>query len=366
MAKNLVHMLALKELTTVCLRENIGDEQSKLLEDSFQTYQREKAWMRARTLHLKYGGRSEAVALLNGMCGSIIWEVEDHQVGSRYQLRPLGYFATAEGWCFEQILLNYLSYLHQRVREDPDIQRIKSEDLQGSLLLNENLIKILGILVHDGHFYGRNFSNSPGDSWEADLPEDVEDIPENPWDYMQKKLFQDFDPEMPVTRVAISEYFKNRRSPLVGFHFGTSLSQPLSIAQTYVNLERIRKLKELKNAKFDFKKLVRLCEELNEASRAGSYFSMVFILRSILDHVPPIFNQPNFAAVAANFTGGRSVKITITKLDAFLRNIADLHLHEQIQKSENLPNAQQVDFAPALDVLLSEVIRITLDSDRGD
>jgi hypothetical protein len=46
-------------------------------------------------------------------------------------------------------------------------------------------------------------------------------------------------------------------------------------------------------------------------------------------------------------------------LENAARKIADTHLHMPIRKSETLPVAQQVNFAAQLDVLLSEIIRVT-------
>jgi hypothetical protein len=45
-------------------------------------------------------------------------------------------------------------------------------------------------------------------------------------------------------------------------------------------------------------------------------------------------------------------------LENAARKVADSLLHMPIRKSETLPMAQQVCFAPQLDVLLGEIIRI--------
>jgi hypothetical protein len=47
------------------------------------------------------------------------------------------------------------------------------------------------------------------------------------------------------------------------------------------------------------------------------------------------------------------------QLDLMARNIADLYLHEHIRGAEALPLPQQVNFGPALDLLLQEIVRIT-------
>lgn len=47
-------------------------------------------------------------------------------------------------------------------------------------------------------------------------------------------------------------------------------------------------------------------------------------------------------------------------LDKSLKNIADGYLHLKIRQKEVLPNETQVDFRQDLDLLLSEIIRISL------
>ena len=45
-------------------------------------------------------------------------------------------------------------------------------------------------------------------------------------------------------------------------------------------------------------------------------------------------------------------------LNVTIRGIADMYLHQQIRKTEVLPNETQVDFRKELDVLLGECLRI--------
>jgi hypothetical protein len=121
---------------------------------------------------------------------------------------------------------------------------------------------------------------------------------------------------------------------------------------------RLDELRALASPDFDFRKLVRLCEELNIASREECYFATAMLTRGLLDHVPPIFGKKNFDEVASNY-GGKSFKGTMQHLQNASRNVADGHLHQQIRKSETLPTAQQVNFASGLDVLLAEIVRMT-------
>ena len=128
---------------------------------------------------------------------------------------------------------------------------------------------------------------------------------------------------------------------------------------TLIAESRLDELRALTSSQFDFRKLIRLCEELNIASREDCYFSIGMLTRGLLDHVPPVFGVKSFGEVANNYVGGsKSFKDTMLHLDTAAKKIADGLLHTQIRKSETLPTALQVNFAPALDLLLGEIVRI--------
>ena len=123
---------------------------------------------------------------------------------------------------------------------------------------------------------------------------------------------------------------------------------------------RLVELRSMASVEFDFRKLVRLCEELNSAYGQRLYYATAMLIRALLDHVPPIFGFKTFGEVANNYAGGgRSFKETMQHLENASRKIGDAHLHLPIRKSETLPTAQQVNCSQQLDVLLSEIVRIT-------
>jgi Arc/MetJ-type ribon-helix-helix transcriptional regulator len=130
-------------------------------------------------------------------------------------------------------------------------------------------------------------------------------------------------------------------------------------AKAYVDLARITTLQSIRNAKWDFARLAELCRELNVAAANRCHMSTAMLLRTILNHVPPVLGFNTFAEVANNYAGTKSFKSSMQRLEISLRNIADLHLHTPIRAREDVPSAVQVDFAADLDVLLGEVIRLT-------
>lgn len=124
----------------------------------------------------------------------------------------------------------------------------------------------------------------------------------------------------------------------------------------FVDKKRLLELKK-KKGKFDFSRLVQMLIEIDHSFSVGSYISVILLIRAILDHVPPIFNQNSFAGVANNY-GTKSFKDSMLRLETSSRNIADSYLHTRIRSKDSLPNKTQVNFSNDLDVLLAEIIRV--------
>jgi len=125
----------------------------------------------------------------------------------------------------------------------------------------------------------------------------------------------------------------------------------------FVHPERINELKKINNDQFDFSRLLQLCNEINDNFSRGNYLSVAMIGRSILNHVPPLFNFESFNQVSNNY-GNKSFKSVMDHLNTTMRSIADSYLHDTIRKRESVPNSNQINFSQDLDVLLSEIVRI--------
>jgi len=124
-----------------------------------------------------------------------------------------------------------------------------------------------------------------------------------------------------------------------------------------VSPTRLNELRNIPSGKFDLRRLIRTCEEINECYRNGCYIAVASLVRILLDHVPPVFGVRNFAEVA-NSAIGRSLKASLLNLETSSRKIADALLHTQIRESESLPTDASVSSSADVDVLLSEVARI--------
>ena len=126
-----------------------------------------------------------------------------------------------------------------------------------------------------------------------------------------------------------------------------------SNVKSFISPQRIKELKSVNN-QFELKKLVALCSELNACHKEACWYAVIALTRTILHYVPPLFGQPNFESVVAQYNG-KSLKTVLEELQKVTKSIADHHLHEQAKQSEALLTEQQVNFGNQLDVLLQEV-----------
>ena len=137
---------------------------------------------------------------------------------------------------------------------------------------------------------------------------------------------------------------------------------PTQSGPDYVDPDRIAELKVIEHSSFDLAKLIRLCEELNVNQAAGNTYSVIMLVRAILDHIPPVFAAKDFAQVASQI-GGKSKKSILDRLERVSRELANVHLHQQIRNKEPLPNPTQMNFSSELDFMLCEVIH-ALEGDK--
>lgn len=125
----------------------------------------------------------------------------------------------------------------------------------------------------------------------------------------------------------------------------------------YASLELIKKLELLNQKPLFTLKLTSLLDELNVAYANNMVYACHALLRSVLDHVPPIFGSNDFNAVADNYSWGRTDKAHMKALKDF-RNSADDALHKQIRKTDVLLELQGIPNHRALNVLLSEAVEL--------
>jgi hypothetical protein len=127
----------------------------------------------------------------------------------------------------------------------------------------------------------------------------------------------------------------------------------------YIDKSIIEEIRKLPTTTFDFNRLVRLLEELNDNYDSENYYSVAFLLRAIIDHVPPVFSKNNFAEVANQYSFKKSNKNLVAKLENVGRDVSDRELHLQIKNKEVLLTDGEIDHKASLAALLREIIHIS-------
>ena len=156
------------------------------------------------------------------------------------------------------------------------------------------------------------------------------------------------------------ETYAERRSYVIKIYKNLKIEtiKTKNNSHNYINLGRMRELKSVNNTNFDLSKLIRFCEEINISYANNAYLSCGMLVRSVIDHIPPIFGVNAFSEIENNYKGSKSFKESMKHLNASSRKIADQYLHTQIRNKEVLPNENQIDFSNDIDVLLAEIYRI--------
>jgi hypothetical protein len=123
----------------------------------------------------------------------------------------------------------------------------------------------------------------------------------------------------------------------------------------FLNTEVLLRLKGVQGARLDPSKLVKMCEELNDAYARGNYVSSALLLRAIINHVPSVFGASTFSEVVSQ--SGRSIKAILARLNDDARPIADLHTHILMRQTEYLPTKNQLEpYKTSFEVLIQEVL----------
>ncbi|MET8945434.1 hypothetical protein ABZX30_18075 [Streptomyces sp. NPDC004542] len=126
----------------------------------------------------------------------------------------------------------------------------------------------------------------------------------------------------------------------------------------YVHVDLMEELQTVAaTTRWKVHKLIALCQGLNDAYLAENPYACAAMIRSILDHIPPVFGHTDFKHVAAQhvFSMKRNDKNHAQKLAAF-KDIADDVMHRPI--SHTVPRISMDDIPEPirLNAVLNEVV----------
>jgi hypothetical protein len=318
--------------------------------------------------------RDQAEPAYDALGGKVIIQ---HYVDGVSSLSPtlLGALLSSNGRHLEDILCRCLQFVREKYEDQPELQSLSSELIQSGCALKseelEELRLMLSLAYHTLVVFGGG--SQTGGPWTLQVRDEVDQLRTvNDWRaYVHAEIMKNFDPSFPVSeakRAGLQPQwtFVDRpetRSSSVEVASDLRMTMTHALATSikehfYVDQRRLEELRAAQSDKWDLKRLIRMCEELNSSYEDGSYIACSMLVRSIVDHVPPIFGKQLFAEVASNYAGSKSFRASMFQLDRSLRNLADGNLHTHIRRTESLPTETQVRFWADLDKLLEEIVRI--------
>lgn len=129
-------------------------------------------------------------------------------------------------------------------------------------------------------------------------------------------------------------------------------------SSSFISNELVDQFTSLKVRKFSLKRLIHYCEQINRNYELGYYESVAFTTRALMDHVPPIFNQPNFESIGSKVGQGKttSFKKSCDKLHNSLKHIVDDLIHKQISAGTSLLVKEEIDFSQDLNTFLRRTL----------
>ncbi|GAA4536411.1 hypothetical protein [Amycolatopsis samaneae] len=266
------------------------------------------------------------------------------------------------GWNF----IKALRYMIKKIAEhEPDpfevtLIDVTSEDLRRDTGLDYSFIRALPGILQNEPF---NLTTS----YQADIVDDLR------WTLTLGPILAEYED---VTTV---EQYVHRAVTLVGsledktpsgvditeasIPSATETASPAAnervlAGKQYVNQKVIDALEQKETtSSFSLDKLLQLINELNTNYALGNPYACHALLRAILDHIPPVFSQPHFQAVASNHNWSQTDKRYMKLLVEF-RNQADDVMHRQIRKSVTVIDMHDVPQKAWINALLVEVAEV--------
>src|SRR5574341_196802 len=191
------------------LRESLTDQQREFLSRIWAYYQENRKWIRTSLLHSLCGGKDVVRPALEELGGSIVCEYEEgrHRL---YGLTILGVLLAERGAEWQALIAAYLHYAAELFKVEPQRTHIGSHEVMAALNLDADQTLMLRRLIELNNFY---ISGNPGSQgWAVEVPEDIEDLPENLERYVAERALSRYDPHTPLSPEERLAYFYSTAS----------------------------------------------------------------------------------------------------------------------------------------------------------
>ena len=246
---------------------------------------------------------------------------------------------------------------------------MKSIEIINKIELLQNLIKTYQPLISDDS----DFYSQQGFSLRENIQNLYYEIEQYLEEAIGKSVVEVYQQRMPAFDTAFSEM-----NPTASFYAIKSVPQLLRKASAYYKRtpdekivksteqnvagesglyikEEIVDLISKKENGFDYSKLKVLIDELNKSHLNHDVYSSLSLIRTIQNHIPPLFGLNTFEEVASNYSWGTTDKKYIQIL-LESRSISDDTLHRTISNKKDLADMGDIPAKICLNTALQEAL----------
>src|SRR5258708_25932957 len=135
--------------STVEIWQLLDDEQRHLICLIWAYFLQNNQWMPVRALRKEFGGITKVRALIKELGGSIVI-ISEGQDPQQCVLTTLGVLLSDQGEQYERLLADYLRFVYDKCNEEPERDKIKSQEVAEALQFNPDEITALGGLFKIG------------------------------------------------------------------------------------------------------------------------------------------------------------------------------------------------------------------------
>jgi hypothetical protein len=309
-------------------------------------------------------GKQSLDDIVKGLPEQLFFETQEGGENC-FMLTVHGALLSSDGPAVSLLLVHLLDLVNALYEEDSFIKQIDNATVQGRLGLSAGecgqLFSLLRLIhLRDMPCYLSNWALD-GSTWSITITDHVIDLYRAP----SSTAFLDDRLRLSGSKVPMGVDPDARVLSSKWLQDATLWAQNPQTAVTtsptrtdYVVPTRLVALRTLRHTDFDFTRLIRLCEELNDCAARANAHAVIMLTRAVLDHVPPAFGYRTFREVASNYShSGKSFKEALGRLEQQTRKVADRLLHMPIRDREIAPTMKEVDFSPELEMLLAELCR---------
>lgn len=187
---------------------SLSEDELKVINGLYEYHNQNGKWPVARAFRQKVGRR--IVEVVENRKNRRLIDKYNKNGTEFYKLTFAGILLCPKAKSDVDILCQYLDFIKQEFRKNPEIQKVKSIQVEDALRLSREQSKRLFELINIGSIYSS--SSSPGENqWEVGIPNDIEDLDEleSPQKYLAQRIEKYYitsDNKQERKKISFTEY----------------------------------------------------------------------------------------------------------------------------------------------------------------